>query len=222
MTKPAESHGEVLLYRAASGQPTVEVVMDRETVWLSLNQIAELFGRNKSVISRHLANIYETRELSRKATVAKNATVQQQEAGRKVRRMIEYYSLDAILAVGYRVNFKRGTQFRIWATKTLKEHQTSGYVLNQQRFEENSREPEAALRLIHKTASRNALTANKRHNPSLKGVLTKDYGLDKQRLGQLINLVSGIAVGAPTDRVKYIHGDREAINASRSSIFLHS
>ena len=131
--------GEVLLYRAEDGQPAMEVVLDRETVWLSLNQVAKLFGRDKSVISRHLKNVYETRELSRKATVAKNATVQK-EAGRQVKRRVEYYNLDAILSVGYRVNSKRGTQFRIWATQTLKEHLTRGYTLNLQRFVQNARE----------------------------------------------------------------------------------
>lgn len=146
------SKGEVLLYRGARGQPTLEVVLDRETVWLSLNQIAELFGRDKSVISRHLANIYQTRELSRKATIAKNATVQQ-ESGRRVRRVIECYNLDAILSVGYRVNSKRGTQFRIWATRTLKEHLTRGYTLNRQRFEQNARELETALQLVRKAAA---------------------------------------------------------------------
>ena len=151
--------GEVLLYRTEDGRPAMEVVLDRETVWLSLNQMAELFGRDKSVISRHLANVYETRELSRKATVAKNATVQK-EAGREVRRTIERYNLDAIISVGYRVNSKRGTQFRIWATQTLKEHLTRGYTLNRQRFEQNARELEAALTLVRKTVAGEAITTD--------------------------------------------------------------
>lgn len=151
--------GEVLLYRAEDGRPAVEVVLDRETVWLTLNQMADLFGRDKSVISRHLKNVYETKELSQKATVAKNATVQN-EAGRRVKRVIEYYSLDAILSVGYRVNSKRGTQFRMWATQTLKEHLTRGYTLNRQRFEQNARELEAALRLVQRTAAGDALTTD--------------------------------------------------------------
>lgn len=159
MNNRAGLKGEVLLYRAEDGKPAVEVVLDRETVWLSLNQIAELFGRDKSVISRHLTNVYETRELSRRATVAKNATVQQ-EAGRKVKRVIEYYNLDAILSVGYRVNSKRGTQFRIWATQTLKEHLTRGYTLNRQRFEQNAQELEMALQLVRKAASGEALTTD--------------------------------------------------------------
>ena len=155
----ASLRGEVLLYRAEDGQPAMEVVLDRETVWLSLNQIAELFGRDKSVISRHLKNVYETRELSRKATVAKNATVQK-EAGRQVRRIVEYYNLDAILSVGYRVNSKRGTQFRIWATQTLKEHLVRGYTLNRQRFEQNAQELETALQLVRKAAAGEALTTD--------------------------------------------------------------
>ena len=91
------------------------------TLWLSLNQIATLFERDKSLISRHLKSIYKEGELIREATVAKNATVQS-EGNREVERTIEYYNLDAILSTGYRVNSKRGTQFRQWATQRLKEH----------------------------------------------------------------------------------------------------
>lgn len=95
--------------------------LDRETVWLSLSQMTELFGRDKSVISRHLRKIFQSGELEREATVAKNATVQS-EGGREVVREIEFFNLDAIISVGYRVNSTRGTQFRIWATRTLREH----------------------------------------------------------------------------------------------------
>lgn len=151
--------GEVLLYRADDGAPAVEVVLDRETVWLSLNQIGQLFGRDKSVISRHLQAIFSSKELDRRATVAKTATVRK-EGRRKVKREVEYFNLDAILSVGYRVNSKRGTQFRVWATRTLKDHLVQGYTLNRQRFETNARELEAALKLIHKTANREALSAN--------------------------------------------------------------
>ncbi len=104
--------------------------IDDETVWLTLNQIAQLFNRDKSVISRHLSSIYKEGELSQEATVAKNATVQF-EAGRKVQRDIDYYNLDAIISVGYRVNSKQGTQFRIWATNVLRDYLLKGYALNQ-------------------------------------------------------------------------------------------
>jgi hypothetical protein len=109
--------------------------LEGETFWLSLNQIAQLFERDKSVISRHLRNIFKEGELEQEATVAKNATVQK-ESGRKVKREIEYYNLDAILSVGYRVNSKRGTQFRQWATQRLKEYLVQGYAINQKRLDE--------------------------------------------------------------------------------------
>ncbi len=129
---------EIILYQSDELPEHIEVILDQDTVWLSLNQISHLFNRDKSVISRHLRNIYATGELSQEATVAKNATVQI-EAGRKVKREIEYYNLDAILSVGYRVNSKQGTQFRIWATNVLRDYLLKGYILNQRmdRIENN-------------------------------------------------------------------------------------
>lgn len=129
---------EIVLYRPNELAEHIAVRIDEETVWLSLNQIAQLFGRDKSVISRHLKNIFKVGELSIEATVAKNATVQI-EAGREVKREIEYYNLDAILSVGYRVNSKQGTQFRIWATRVLKEYLLKGYTINNRmnRLEDN-------------------------------------------------------------------------------------
>ena len=109
---------EIILYQTDELPEHIEVKLDGETVWLTLNQIAQLFNRDKSVISRHLKNVYTEGELSQDATVAKNATVQI-EAGRRVKREIEYYNLDAILSVGYRVKSKQGTQFRIWAKDGL-------------------------------------------------------------------------------------------------------
>ncbi len=119
---------EIILYQP-NELTKVEVKIEDDTVWLSLNQMAQLFGRDKSVISRHLKNIYKDGELVSEATVAKNATVQI-EAGRQVTRDIDYYNLDAILSVGYRVNSKQGTQFRIWATNVLKEYLLKGYTVN--------------------------------------------------------------------------------------------
>ena len=122
------------IYQTKDKKTQIDVKFEGDTVWLSLNQISELFGRDKSVISRHINNIYKEGELLKRSTVAKNATVQI-EADREVRRIIEYYNLDAILSVGYRVNSKRGTQFRQWATQRLKEHLIRGYTLNQQRLQ---------------------------------------------------------------------------------------
>ena len=107
----------------------LEVHVENESVWLSLNQMSVLFDRDKSVISRHISNIYKERELEKDSTVAKNATVQI-ENGRSIVRQIEYYNLDVIISVGYRVKSKRGTQFRIWANQVLKDYLLKGYANN--------------------------------------------------------------------------------------------
>jgi prophage maintenance system killer protein len=132
---------EIVIYQTSDNQTQVEVQFEGETFWLSLNQIATLFDRDKSVISRHFKNIYKTGELEQSATVAKNATVQV-ESGREVTRQIEYYNLDAILSVGYRVNSKRGTQFRQWATQRLKDYLVKGYAINEKRLAEKQQQVE--------------------------------------------------------------------------------
>jgi prophage maintenance system killer protein len=149
---------ELLIYQA--GGQAVEVRLDagQETLWLSLQQIADVFDRDKSVISRHLRNIYKEGELEHSATVAKNATVQS-EGARTITRQVDYYNLDAIISVGYRVNSKKGSQFRIWATQTLREYLIQGYAINQQRFDSNAQELQQAIALIQKTAKSPALTA---------------------------------------------------------------
>ena len=124
---------ELVLYTSSDGTVRLDVQLEQDTIWLSLNQLAGLFERDKSVISRHLRNIYKEGELDRQATVAKNATVQN-EAGRSVVRAIEYYNLDAVISVGYRVNSKRGTEFRIWATNVLRQHLVQGYTANEKRL----------------------------------------------------------------------------------------
>ena len=146
--------GEVALYQTPDGQVRLDVRLERETVWLSLGQMAELFGRDKSVISRHLRNVFETGELNRQAVVAKNATT----AADGKTYQVEYFDLDAILSVGYRVNSKRGTQFRIWATRTLRDHLVQGYTLNERRLgEKGLAEMEQAMRLLARTLSAHEL-----------------------------------------------------------------
>ena len=121
----------IVVYKSSDGVVQLNVHLADETVWLTLNQLATLFDRNKSVISRHISNIYSEGELIREATVAKNATVQN-ENGRRVVRQIEYYNLDVIISVGYRVKSLRGTQFRQWANHVLKEYLLKGYSVNNQ------------------------------------------------------------------------------------------
>lgn len=127
--------GELILYQTEDGKTRIEVKLQDETVWLSLNQMAELFQVDKSGISRHLKNIYDTGELRPEATVANFATVQC-EGPRSVQRMLEYYNLDAIISVGYRVNSIRGTQFRIWATQRLREYIIKGFTMDDTRLKE--------------------------------------------------------------------------------------
>lgn len=127
--------GGLLVYQGTDGSMKLEVRLENETIWLTINQMAQLFGVDKSGISRHLKNIFETRELQREATVAKFATVQD-EGGRSVSRDLEYYNLDAIISVGYRVNSILGTQFRIWATERLKEYIVKGFSMDDARLKE--------------------------------------------------------------------------------------
>lgn len=113
-----EDRGQILLYQTPDGESRIEVRLQGETVWLSLDQMAELFQRNKSTISRHIKNVFEEGELNQNATVAFFATVQT-EGNKKIERGIAYYSLDMIISVGYRVHSYRGVQFRMWATRVF-------------------------------------------------------------------------------------------------------
>ncbi len=169
--------GHIVIYEG--NEARVEVRLERESVWLSLQQIADLFGRDKSVISRHLKAIFASGELERQATVAKNATVQR-EGEREVVREIEYFNLDAVISVGYRVNSVRATRFRQWATRVLREHLTRGYSLDRQRFERNAAELEAALQLIRKAAASETLCHQKkppvqRRQQALRGIAVRGF-----------------------------------------------
>lgn len=124
---------EFLLYQSEDGRTRIEVRFDGETAWLSIVQMAELFQRDRSVILRHIANVYEEGELAREATCARHAQVQR-EGGREVTREIEFYNLDVIISVGYRVKSHRGTQFRIWATQRLREYLIKGFTLDDERL----------------------------------------------------------------------------------------
>lgn len=134
--KPKNQQNQLMIYQTKSGKIEFRGDFDRDTVWGNLNQIAELFGRDKSVISRHIRNIFKTKELNRVSTVAKIATVQI-EGKREITREIEYFNLDVILSVGYRIDSNQATRFRIWATKTLKQHLLQGYTINKQSIGSN-------------------------------------------------------------------------------------
>ena len=127
------NQSNIIMYTTEDGLTKIEVTFDEDTVWLSLDQMAELFQRDKSTISRHIKNIFTEGELRPEATVAKFATVQT-EGNRQVTRDIDYYNLDVIISVGYRVKSLRGTQFRIWASSVLKEYMKKGFALDDDRL----------------------------------------------------------------------------------------
>lgn len=129
MIKNIKNKGEIIIYQTKQG-PKLEIKMKKQTVWLSLDQMAMLFGRDKSVISRHIKNVFEEKELKADSVVAKFATT---AADGKIYQ-VEYYNLDVIISVGYRVKSQNGVQFRIWATKTLKDHLVQGYTINEKRL----------------------------------------------------------------------------------------
>ncbi len=143
LDKPVDAgKGQVVLY-----QNRLEVRLEKETVWLSLNQMAALFERDKSVISRHLHNVFKTKELNKISVVANFATT----AADGKTYDVEYFNLDAIISVGYRVNSLRGTQFRIWATNVLRRHLVDGYTLNEKRIkstEHKYQELQNSLKLL--------------------------------------------------------------------------
>ena len=119
---------ETIIYTTPEGKETFEVNLKKDTVWLSQKQMAELFEKNTDTIGLHIKNIFSTKELDSKSTTEEYSVVQM-EGGREVKRKIKFYNLDLIISVGYRVNSKRGTQFRIWATNILKEHLIEGYTI---------------------------------------------------------------------------------------------
>lgn len=133
----ANNNDNMLIYQSEDGKIKIDVRFEGETAWLSLEQMSMLFGRDKSTISRHIKNVFEEGELNLNSTVAKFATVQM-EGSRNIERNIDYYNLDVIISVGYRVKSQQGTQFRIWATQRLREYIIKGFALNDERFKTGS------------------------------------------------------------------------------------
>lgn len=128
------NNSNIEIYQLEDGKTEINVQLDSETVWLNMNQIVDLFERDKSVISRHISNIFKEQELDKNSVVAKNATT----ATDGKTYQVDYFNLDVIISVGYRIKSKRGTQFRIWANKILKEYLIKGYSLNEKRLEKKT------------------------------------------------------------------------------------
>ena len=148
-----EKTNPIHLYTSDDGHIRLQVALEQETVWLSLDQMTVLFERDKSVISRHIRNVFDEGELVREAVVAKNATT----AADGKTYQVDYYNLDVIISVGYRVKSRRGVQFRQWATQTLRQHLVAGYTLHEKRLQERGIEIGQALALLQQTLTHQAL-----------------------------------------------------------------
>jgi len=153
--KTAEPNkGEIVIYKTKDGKTSLDVKLEEESIWLSQKQMADLFYKDVKTINEHIKNIYKERELEEKLTIRKFQIVQK-EGERLIERKIEYYNLDMVISVGYRVNSKQGTQFRIWATQVLKDHIIKGYTINSKRLPEvNFKELEQALVLVKGTLNK--------------------------------------------------------------------
>lgn len=160
MNKPLNT---ITIYESADGPISLAVDKTKETIWANLNDIAKLFGTDKSGISRHIKNIYSEGELTEGSTVAKNATVQN-EGKRKIKRNIEFYNLDMIISIGYRVNAKKATVFRQWATQILKRYISEGFVINKKLIENN-------YSLFNKAVEDIKLILNRDKNLEIVGVI---------------------------------------------------
>lgn len=149
--KNMKSKGEILIYKAKDGSQQLEVMLEQETVWLTQKQITELFDRERTVITKHIGNIFKEKELEEKSVCAKFAHT----AGDGKTYETQYYNLDVIISVGYRVKSKRGTQFRQWATQRLKEHLVKGYTINEKRLADL----EQTIKLVRQTGQAKELSA---------------------------------------------------------------
>lgn len=163
--------GHILLYQAKNGQIAVEVKLEEDTIWLTQKQMAELFNKDVRTINEHIRTVYSEGELEENPTIRKFRIVQK-EGGRSVTRTIDGYNLDMIISVGYRVNSKEGTRFRIWATQVLRDHLVQGFTVNPSRYKDRLEEFEQAVALIKRTMQAKLLDTNE--TAGLLAVIT-DY-----------------------------------------------
>ena len=168
---------EIIIYQTEDGQTQIDVRMENETVWLTQAQMAELFNTDRTSIVRHINNIYKTEELEREATSAKIAQVQI-EGSRSVTRTIPYFNLDMIISVGYRVNSKRGVQFRQWANRVLKQYLVKGYTVNERRVQEHYTELRQLVQILGRTISSQEQLSKQENQDLLDVVVDYTYALD--------------------------------------------
>ena len=170
-------NNQIIIYQTEDGQTQVDVRMENETVWLTQAQMAELFQTDRTSIVRHINNIYKVEELERESTCAKIAQVQM-EGHRTVTRQIPYFNLDMIISVGYRVNAKRGVQFRRWASKILKEYLVKGYAVNDRLRRDQLGELRQLVQLVGRTLQNRDITASADGQALFDVVVDYTYALD--------------------------------------------
>ena len=171
-----DNRGKIVIYQTKDGKTSIDVKLENETVWLNQAQMAELFQTDRTSIVKHVNNIYKSEELEKDSTCAKIAQVQM-EGNRTIKRHIIYYNLDMIISVGYRVNSMRGTQFRIWANKVLKDYLIKGYVINQQVKAVQLEDLKSTVRLLSNVIEHKQLTLDEA-NGLLRVITDYTYGLD--------------------------------------------
>ena len=168
---------KIIIYQTADGAINLEVKMDYDTVWLTQAQMVELFQTTKQNVSLHVNNVYKECELEEKSTVKEYLTVQN-EGKRSVRRMVKYYNLDVIISVGYRVKSQRGTQFRIWANRVLKDYLVKGYAVNERIHKEQIGELRQLVGMLGRTIQNQPLLSNDETTALFNVVTDYTYALD--------------------------------------------
>ena len=172
-----ETNEKIVIYQTNDGETSIDVRLEGETVWLSQSQLSELFNTDRTSILRHIKNIYKTEELDESTTCAFFAQVRE-EGSRVVTRQIPYYNLDMIISVGYRVNSKRGTQFRIWANKVLKNYLVKGYAINDKITQKKYKEISQLVHILGRTINSQPELSNSENQNLINVVTDYTYALD--------------------------------------------
>lgn len=172
-----ETNEKIVIYQTNDGETSIDVRLEGETVWLSQSQLSELFNTDRTSILRHIKNIYKTEELDESTTCAFFAQVRK-EGLRVVTRQIPYYNLDMIISVGYRVNSKRGTQFRIWANKVLKNYLVKGYAINDKITQKKYKELSQLVHILGRTINSQPELSNSENQNLINVVTDYTYALD--------------------------------------------
>jgi len=175
--KPIENRGEIIIYRAEDNTVQLDVRMENETVWLSQQQMVQLFNSTKQNISLHIGNIFREGELQKEATVKEYLTVQT-EGNRQICRKVLYYNLDVIISVGYRVKSQRGVQFRQWANRILKDYLVKGYAVNEKLRREQLSDLRQLVQIVGRTVQSKAVESEDETQAIFDVVLDYTYALD--------------------------------------------